>query len=152
MTAARPRLLAAWALALLCLAGPSRLAAQVQLSRVDGQVVDAAGQPVAGAAVKVTDALGATIRRATTDSAGRFVFADLAPARYTVSVTPVSGGAAPAPVPLTVADGLPLSVTLRLPPAFAEAVSVEGARPPASIGTRASIGCESTAPAPATRP
>jgi outer membrane receptor protein involved in Fe transport len=148
MNAAHGRLLAGWLVALLSLAAPAALAAQVQLSRLAGQVVDAGGQPVADAAVTVTDALGATIRRATTDAAGRFTIPDLAPARYTVSVTPAGGGAAPAPVPLTVADGLPLTVTLKLPPAFAEAVVVEGARPPASIATRTSIGAESIARAP----
>ena len=144
----RRHLRAGWLLALSWLAGAAPLAAQVQLSRLDGQVVDAAGRPVAGASVTVNDALGATVRRATTDAAGRFAMADLAPARYTVSVTPASGGAAPAPVPLTVADGLPLSVTLKLPPAFAEDVVVEGERPPVSIATRTSIGAESIARAP----
>jgi outer membrane receptor protein involved in Fe transport len=142
------RLIPGWLLALLWLTVSTAGAAQVQLSRVDGHVVDAAGQPVAGASVTVTDALGATIRRATTDASGRFVFTDLAPARYTVSVALTGGRAAPAPVPLTVADGLPLSMTLKLPPAFAEAVVVEGARPPASIATRTSIGAESIARAP----
>src|SRR5262245_11418209 len=148
MSAPRLHLLAGWVFVLVSLVSPSTLGAQVQLSRLDGQVVDAAGRPVAGATVTISDALGAPVRRATTDAAGRFTIPDLAAARYTVSVQPTSGGAAPAPVPLTVADGLPLTVTLKLPPAFAEAVVVEGARPPASIATRTSIGAESIARAP----
>ena len=148
MAAWRRRLLAGWVSSVLWLVATSTPAAQVQLSRLDGHVVDAVGQPVAGASLTVSDALGATVRRANTDAAGRFTIPDLPPARYTVSVLPASG-AAPAPVQLTVADGLPLTVTLKLPAVFAEAVMVEGARPPASIATRTSIGAESIARAPA---
>ena len=58
------------------------------------------------------------------------------------------GGAATSPVPLTIADGLSSSVTLRMPPAFRDAVVVEGARPAASIATRTSLGAESIARTP----
>src|SRR5688572_14549406 len=48
---------------------PLGVGAQAQLSRVDGVVVDAANQPVAGAVVTAADPLGAAIRRATSDAA-----------------------------------------------------------------------------------
>ena len=120
--------------------------AQVQLSRLDGVVVDAADRPVGGVTVTVSDPLGATIRRATADASGRFLIVDLPPGRYRLAVD--GGGAATSPVPLTIADGLSSSVTLRMPPAFRDAVVVEGARPAASIATRTSLGAESIARTP----
>ena len=125
---------------------PGRVAAQVQLSRLDGVVVDAANRPVAGAAVIVSDPLGATIRRVTVDSSGRFLIGDLPPGRYQLTVD--AGGAVSPGVSVTVADGLPASVTLRLPPAFRDAVVVEGVRPAASIATRTSLGADSIARTP----
>ena len=123
-----------------------RLAAQVQLSRLDGVVVDAANRPVNGAAVIVSDPLGATLRRVTADASGRFLIGDLPPGRYQLTVD--AGGAVSPGVSVTVADGLPASVTLRLPPAFRDAVVVEGVRPAASIATRTSLGADSIARTP----
>ena len=123
-----------------------RVAAQVQLSRLDGVVVDAANRPVDGAAVIVSDPLGATIRRVTVDASGRFLIGDLPPGRYQLTVD--AGGAVSPGVSVTVADGLPASVTLRLPPAFRDAVVVEGVRPAASIATRTSLGADSIARTP----
>ena len=125
---------------------PLAAGAQAQLSRVDGVVVDAANQPVAGAVVTAADPLGAAIRRATSDAAGHVLIADLAPGRYWLTIE-VSGATSPA-VPVTVADGLPTTVTLRLPPAFRDAVVVEGVRPAASIATRTSLGADSIARTP----
>ena len=135
----------ALALFLLSTAAPPAVA-QVQLSRLDGVVVDAADRPVGGVTVTVSDPLGATIRRATADASGRFLIVDLPPGRYRLAVD--GGGAATSPVPLTIADGLSSTVTLRLPPAFRDAVVVEGARPAASIATRTSLGAESIARTP----
>jgi outer membrane receptor protein involved in Fe transport len=123
-----------------------RVAAQVQLSRLDGVVVDAANRPVDGAAVIVSDPLGAAIRRVTSDASGRFLIGDLPPGRYQLTVD--AGGAVSPGVSVTVADGLPASVTLRLPPAFRDAVVVEGVRPAASIATRTSLGADSIARTP----
>ena len=135
----------ALALFLVSTAAPPAVA-QVQLSRLDGVVVDAADRPVGGVTVTVSDPLGATIRRATADASGRFLIVDLPPGRYRLAVD--GGGAVTSPVPLTMADGLSSSVTLRLPPAFRDAVVVEGARPAASIATRTSLGAESIARTP----
>jgi outer membrane receptor protein involved in Fe transport len=131
---------------LLVSMAPLAVVAQVQLSRLDGVVLDAAGRPVAGVDVTVSDPLGATVRRATTDPSGRFLIVDLAPGRYRLAVD--GGGAATSPVPLAIADGLPASVTLHVPPAFRDAVVVESARPAASIATRTSLGAESIARTP----
>jgi TonB dependent receptor/Carboxypeptidase regulatory-like domain len=133
------------ALLVVSMAAPPAVA-QVQLSRLDGVVVDAANRPVGGAAVTVTDPLGATIRRVIADASGRFLIVDLPPGRYRLAVD--GGGAATSPVPLTIADGLSSSVTLRMPPAFLDAVVVDGARPAASIATRTSLGSESIARTP----
>jgi len=141
----RCRLPLAAALLLVSMAAPPAIA-QVQLSRLDGVVVDAANHPVGGAIVTVSDPLGATIRRATADASGRFLIVDLPPGRYRVGVD--GGGAAAAPVPLTIADGLPATVTLHVPPAFRDGVVVESGRPAASIATRTSVGAESIARAP----
>ncbi len=130
----------------LTVLAPAAAAAQVQLSRLDGVVVDAANRPAGGAAVAVSDTLGAAIRHVAADAQGRFLILDLPPGRYRLAVD--GGGAATAPVPITIADGLPASVTLRLSPAFRDAVAVEGTRPAASIATRTSLGAESIAQAP----
>jgi hypothetical protein len=120
--------------------------AQVQVSRLDGNVVDARGAQVGGAVITITDALGATVRQATSDPAGAFAILDLPPGRYRIAV----GGTAVAadPIAVTVADGLPVNVTLRLPPTFREALVVEAAQPAPSIATRTSLGAESIARAP----
>jgi outer membrane receptor for ferrienterochelin and colicin len=125
---------------------PGWLAAQVQSSRLEGVVVDAANRPVAGAAVTVSDPLGAAVRRATADASGRFLILDLPPGRYRLAVD--GGGAATEPVPIAIADGLPASVTLHVPPAFRDAVVVESARSGAAIASRTSLGAESIARTP----
>jgi outer membrane receptor protein involved in Fe transport len=116
----------------------------VQTSQVDGRVVDASGRAVPAATVTITDTLGATVRRVDSDAAGAFVIPDLPPGRYRVAVD----GAALPPESITIADGLPVAVTLRLPPSFREALVVEAARPAPSIATRTSLGAESIAHAP----
>ncbi|MEO5820029.1 MAG: TonB-dependent receptor [Vicinamibacteraceae bacterium] len=141
-----PSVIRSSCLALLLVAAAAPALAQVQLSRLDGVVVDPANAPVGGAVVTVSDPLGATIRRVTADASGHFLIADLPPGRYRLAVD--DRGAATAPVPLTIADGLPASVTLRVSPAFRDAVAVEGARPAASIATRTSLGAESIGRAP----
>jgi Zn-dependent protease with chaperone function len=58
---------------------PLTATAQVQVSRLDGRVVDAGGAAVAGATVTIADGLGATVRRTASDASGSFAIADLPP-------------------------------------------------------------------------
>jgi hypothetical protein len=141
----RSRLLLSFVLAWML---SSAVAAQVQLSRLEGVVVDAANQPVAGAVVTIADSLGGEIRRTTSDAAGRFRIADVAPGRYRLAIASNGAPVASPGVPVTLTDGLPAAVTLRLPTAFRDAVVVEGARPASSIATRTSLGAESIGRAP----
>jgi outer membrane receptor protein involved in Fe transport len=127
------------------LLAPLLLAAQVQLSRLAGLVVDAANQPVAAARVTISDSVGGVLRAVTTDAAGRFVV-DLSPGRYAIAAE--AGGGPPAarhgvPAIVTVADGLAASVTVRLQPLFRDAVVVDATRPMASVASRTSIGAAS---------
>jgi EmrB/QacA subfamily drug resistance transporter len=61
------------------------------------------GQPLAGAAVSLASGSGEIITGQTTDGAGRYRFAGLAPGGYTLAVT--APGHQPAALPVTVADG-----------------------------------------------
>jgi outer membrane receptor protein involved in Fe transport len=115
--------------------------AQVQLARIEGTVLDAAGGAAPGAVVTITDPLGAELRRVVADARGRFVVAEIMPGRYALRA--LSGGAVSWPVPVTVQDALPVEVVVRLPPAFSDALAVEGRRVQASVATRASIGGDS---------
>ncbi len=135
-----------WLGVLLVLVAALPSAAQVQVSRLEGIVVDAASRPLAGATVTVSDPIGSVVRLVTADAGGRFLIADLSPGRY--RLTAATGNASPEPVSITIADGLPTSVTLRVPPVFRDAVVVEGGRPAASVATRTSLGAASIARAP----
>ena len=53
---------------------------------VIGRATDASGAPLAGARVVATRAATASVRETTTDSAGRYVLASLAPGEYRVSI------------------------------------------------------------------
>jgi uncharacterized surface anchored protein len=61
------------------------------------------GQPLAGAAVSVASGSGEIIAGQTTDGAGRYQVAGLAPGGYTLAVT--AAGHQPAALPVTVAAG-----------------------------------------------
>ena len=134
-------------LALVLVLVPIAAAGQIQVSRLDGTVVDASGGAVSAATVILTDALGATVRRGTTDATGAFVIADLPPGRYRITVAGTALPQAEATA-VTIADGVPVAITLRLPPAFREALVVEAVRPATSIATRTSLGAESIARTP----
>ena len=82
----------AWlVLALALAAGPAW--AQLQLARIQGVLLDVQGQPMPGAAVQLTDPLGGSLDTQSSDHAGRFVFAGVAPGRYALRA--VSAGATP---------------------------------------------------------
>lgn len=55
-------------------------------TRIEGVVTDPKGDPVAKARVLLNDAAGATVARAETDAAGKFVFNNPKPGRYTIEV------------------------------------------------------------------
>ena len=56
--------------------------AQLQLARIEGVFLDVEGQPIAAAAIHLTDPLGGTLDSQTSDDTGRFVFPGVAPGRY----------------------------------------------------------------------
>jgi len=113
---------------LLCLApaGPARAQSQITTGVIQGTVVDQTGAVVPGAEVEARS-LGQNVARTlTTGSDGRFVFLQLAPGRYRVTVTK-SGFAT------LVQDNVPLTVgqTITLAPAMkvsgtSETVTVTG--------------------------
>ncbi len=71
------------------------------MSRIDGHVVDASGAAVSGVTVTMSDGLGATVRRATTDASGAFVIADLPPGRYRLAVAGTAGSLRPTTAAVT---------------------------------------------------
>jgi hypothetical protein len=71
---------------LLCAAASVPLAAQTTSGSITGTVLDAQGAVVPGATVKATDMDRNTVFTAGSDAAGIFVFPQLLPARYSVTV------------------------------------------------------------------
>lgn len=69
-------------------------ASLMPLCRIGGRVVDAQGRPAAHAQVEITDP---SPTMAESDDQGRFVFEDLPPGFYTLSVRPADGWKAPEP-------------------------------------------------------
>ena len=61
--------------------------AQVTTGSISGSVSDPSGRPVPGATVVASDGVRASARTVVSDEAGRYRFADLAPAFYDVSAT-----------------------------------------------------------------
>ena len=135
-------LIVAFALVVLARAG-----AQQQAARIHGTVIDADGRSVPSAAVELTDPLGAVLQQSTTAADGRFVFAGVAPGRFTIRTRPSGAAEHAASLSFTVEAALPLEVLIRLPPRVSEAVQVEGAIDAGSV--RLSLAGESLASAPA---
>ena len=126
----------AWlGLALALYASPAL--AQLQLARIQGVLLDVQGQAMPGAAVQLTDPLGGALERQTSDHAGRFVFAGVAPGRYALRA--VSPGDDALIYPLSVDAGLPIDVTLRFPPRVTGTVIVEAPLARDSVTSRASV-------------
>ncbi len=111
--------------------------AQLQLARIQGLLLDVQGQPMAGAAVQLTDPLGGSIDSQTSDPAGRFVFSGVAPGRYALRA--VSAGEDSLIYPLSVDAGLPIDVTLRFPPRVTGTVVVEAPLARDAVTSRASV-------------
>ena len=125
----------------------ARVGAQQQAARIHGTVIDADGRSVPSAAVELTDPLGAVLQQSTTAADGRFVFAGVAPGRFTIRTRPSGAAEHAASLSFTVEAALPLEVLIRLPPRVSEAVQVEGAIDAGSL--RLSLAGESLASAPA---
>lgn len=128
-------------LALVLVLAPAAAEAQLQRARLDGVVVNPAGQPASGAVVIITDPLGAELRRVESTTAGTFEIADIAPGRYALRA--LADGVLSPPVAVAVENGLPMHVVVRLPPSFQDALVVEGARTLVPVASRASIGGDS---------
>lgn len=127
------------ALALAVAAVPA--SAQLQFARLEGLVLDSAGRPVSQATVALTDPLGAELRTAVTDPAGRFVLTDIAPGRYLLRAG--RPGASPHDVPLDVEGAWTRTITVRLPLSFRDTLDVQASVPIESVATRASVGGDS---------
>lgn len=126
----------AWLLLMAALyASPA--AAQLQLARIQGVLLDVQGQPIAAAAIHLTDPLGGTVDRQTSDASGRFVFAGVAPGRYAIRAAAPDQD--PLVYPLTIDAALPIDVTLRLPPRITGTVVVEAPLMRDSVTSRASV-------------
>jgi outer membrane receptor protein involved in Fe transport len=97
---------------------------QLQVAHVRGIVVDAQGQPVAGAEVSLTDPQGNKLAGAISGPTGSFRIDDVVPGAYTVRVD-VSGAVALAR-PLVVRGSVPIELSLKIAPAVHENVIVHG--------------------------
>src|ERR1700677_2328373 len=65
----------------------STLLGQVLFGSLNGNVTDPSGQVVVGASVELTNNATNLVRNAVTSSSGSFLFSDLQPGIYTLSVT-----------------------------------------------------------------
>lgn len=86
------------------LPGAARLAGTVRAA--------GAGTPVSGASVALADSRGEVLSARATDDAGRYLFEDLAPGRYTLAVSAPSYQ--PSALPVSVADGAQVTVDAEL--------------------------------------
>jgi outer membrane receptor protein involved in Fe transport len=120
--------------------------AQLQLARIQGVLLDVQGQPIAAAAIHLTDPLGGAVDLQTSDAAGRFAFPGVAPGRYALRA--VAPGQDPLIYPLTIDAALPIDVTLRLPPRITGTVVVEAPLMRDSVTSRASVAGASVALVP----
>ena len=123
---------------LLTLATPA--AAQLQLARVSGIVVDANGQPMPSVTIELTDPLGSILATHSSDRSGRFSFAAVTMGRYSLWARPI--GVEPLVHSLRVADALPIEVTLQFPLRTAVAVVVDEVIAADSPAARTSIAAE----------
>jgi len=112
----------------LMVAAPRPAAAQAQITTgvIDGTITDASGGVVAGASVETRNLDTNQGRTRSTDATGRFVFLQLPPGRYTVTVTlPGFATIVQEGVTLTVGQTLTLNQVMK-PSTVAETVTVTG--------------------------
>jgi iron complex outermembrane receptor protein len=111
LRSARLVLCATLALPFAATLNPAQLYAQSSAS-LTGTVLDPRGAPLPGAAVSVrSDATGAA-QKSTSDSQGKYAFANLAPGKYTVQVD--ASGFATSQTPVQLAAGQPTDVPVKL--------------------------------------
>jgi protocatechuate 3,4-dioxygenase beta subunit len=85
--------------------------------RLSGSVLDALGNPVAGAAVRLhSSSPGWALPQTSSDADGRFQFTGLAPGAYALNAQRQGVGRTPEPVPVAVVDNDLDGVTLQLAP------------------------------------
>src|SRR5438067_9791733 len=122
---------------LVALLWPSSAAAQLQVSALNGVVVDAQQQVVVGAAIVLQDSTGTTVAARTTAADGTFQIADIAPGSYILRVELRS--AALLSRRIVIRGSLPVELVLDVGPSLQEDVVVRGdagglsAEEPASI-------------------
>ena len=119
----------------LPLLAASAVQAQLQLSLVSGRVLGPDGAPIGDAQVTLLDPLGQAIATVTSDDEGRFRMRSVAPGVYHLGAE-ASALRSPSHR-LTVRDGRPVEVELRLSPQRSESVAVaeETSGPGGSSGT-----------------
>lgn len=109
---------------LLLIASSELVEAQLQLASVTALVVDDRG-PVANATVALTDPLGAELLVVVTDGSGRATFGAVSSGRYLLKTR--APASEPFELPLVVSGALPIEVTIRIPSAVTDAITVHGA-------------------------
>jgi hypothetical protein len=125
MLTVRQNILAAvLAASALTVLAPAPATAQLQVAHVRGVVTDPQGQPIAAAAVTLTDPLGNTVARTTSGGDGSFRIEDVVPGSYSVRVD--AAGVVVLTQPLVVRGSLPIELTLKARPTLREDVVVHG--------------------------
>jgi hypothetical protein len=121
--------LAASFLLLLC----AQVLGGTRLGRVSGRISDPQGAPVANVHVLLLDERGRTVQEMSSDSEGRFQWADVEPGHYKVRAEISSF--APVSADVTISDGQEASVELKFVQiaSVRQAVTVVGASAPSSL-------------------
>jgi hypothetical protein len=118
--------LLSWVVLLVVAPPPAAAQSQITTGVIDGTITDASGAVVPGANVEARHLDTNNVRTRATDAGGRFVFLQLPPGRYTVSVT-MTGFATVVQegVTLTVGQTITLNQVMK-PSTVAETVTVTG--------------------------
>lgn len=104
----------------------SALSAQTFFGTIRGRLIDPAGTPVEGIAVRLTDALTDVARASASNNAGEYLFADLHPGRYVLTID-VAGFSRIDRTDIRVGNGSAITVDLVLELRVGDRVEVRGA-------------------------